>query len=172
MRSVGAITTAMLMAATAFGGLATAPSARASTDDVPINGTYRATSIGGWAKTNDQYANEPTVTSTWTIRSSCTTFLECTGTMTSDQGWSAPLYTHDGTIWYVKRDVPHWERCPDGTAYTGHQTYYFYAVNSEGMTQLGSPTLAGKDTTIGPSGACGQNQWLEIELPLRLDKIG
>ncbi|HUH70910.1 MAG TPA: hypothetical protein VLZ05_19760 [Mycobacterium sp.] len=172
MRSVGTIATAMLLAATAFGGLAVAPSARASKDDVPINGTYRATSIGDWAMTNEQYHNEPTVTSTWTVSSSCTTFQECTGTVTSDQGWSAPLYTHDGTIWYVKHDVPDWERCPDGTGYTGHQTYYFYEVDSQGLPQLGSATLAGKDKTIGPSGACGQNQWLDIELPFRLDKIG
>jgi hypothetical protein len=32
--------------------------------------------------------------------------------------------------------------------------------------------LAGKNKTVGPSGACGQNQWLTIELPMRLDKIG
>jgi hypothetical protein len=25
---------------------------------------------------------------------------------------------------------------------------------------------------VGPSGACGQNQWLSIEMPMRLDKIG
>jgi len=37
---------------------------------------------------------------------------------------------------------------------------------------IGSPTLSGKDKTIGPSGACGQNQWLTVEMPLRLDKIG
>jgi hypothetical protein len=37
---------------------------------------------------------------------------------------------------------------------------------------IGSPALAGKDKTIGPSGACGQSQWLGIEMPLRLDKIG
>ena len=47
MRSVKTLTTATLLAATAFGGLGTASTARATTkEDVAINGTYRATSIG------------------------------------------------------------------------------------------------------------------------------
>jgi hypothetical protein len=172
MRLVGAITTAVLMAATVCGGLGLASPARATTkEDVALNGTYRATSIGDWATTNDQYNGEATVTSTWTISSSCVTFQECHGTLTSDQGWSAPLYMLDGIVWYAKRDVPNWERCPDGTAYTGQQTFDFYPVNSNGGFQLGSPTFAGKDNTLGPSGACGQNQWLDVTMPLRLDKI-
>ena len=90
-----------------------------------INGTYRATSIGDWAQRNDQYFGEPTVYQTWTISSSCDTFQECHGTVTSDQGWSAPTYLLDGQVWKVKRDVPNWERCQDGTAFTGQQTFYF-----------------------------------------------
>jgi hypothetical protein len=165
----------MLMATSAIGFLATASTARAITkEDVAINGTYRVTSIGNWAKINDQYNNEPTVVSTWKISTSCTTFQECNGTMTSDQGWSAPIYMLDGTMWYVKHEVPNWERCQDGTAFTGKQTYYFYPADpaGSGEFQIGSPVLAGKDKTVGPSGACGQNQWLTIDLPLRLDKIG
>ncbi len=173
MRSVGTLSTATLVAVTVIGGLGTASTARATTkEDVAINGTYRATSIGDYAKINDQYHGEATVISTWTISSSCVTFQECHGTVTSDQGWSAPLYMNDGEMWKVKRDVPDWERCADGTAYTGQQTFYFYPVNDYGGYQLGSPTMAGKDKTVGPSGACGQNQWLDIAMPLRLDKIG
>jgi hypothetical protein len=175
MRPLGTVATAMLLATSAFGLLGPASMARATTkDDVAINGTYRATSIGNWAKINDQYNNEPTVVSTWTISSSCTNFQECTGRLTSDQGWSAPIYMLDGLMWYAKHDVPNWERCEDGTAFTGQQTFYFYPVDPAGSGEfhLGSPTLAGKDKTVGPSGACGQNQWLDIELPLRLDKIG
>ncbi|MCV7260181.1 hypothetical protein [Mycobacterium shimoidei] len=168
-----AITAAITLAATVFGSSATAPPAGATTkEEVAINGTYRATFIGDLAKTNDQYHVEPTVISTWTISSSCATFQECTGTVTSDQGWTAPTYTHDGQLWYLKRDVPDWERCPDGTAYTGQQTYMFYAVDSNGYPKLGSPTFAGKDKTVGPSGACGVNKWLDITMPFRLDKIG
>jgi hypothetical protein len=175
MRPLGTVATAIVVATSAFGILGPASTARATTkDDVAINGTYRATSIGNWAKINDQYNNEPTVVSTWTISSSCTNFQECTGHLTSDQGWSAPIYMLDGVMWYVKHDVPNWERCEDGTAFTGQQTYWFYPVDPAGSGEfkLGSPVLAGKDKTVGPSGACGQNQWLDIVLPLRLDKIG
>lgn len=172
MRSVETLTAATLVAATVFGGLATASTAQATTkEEVAINGTYRATSIGDYAKLNDQYFGEATVIQTWTISSSCVTFQECHGTVTSDQGWSAPLYMNDGQMWKIKRDVPDWERCEDGRAYTGQQTFYFYPVDANGEYQVGSPTMAGKDKTVGPSGACGQNKWLDIMMPLRLDKL-
>jgi hypothetical protein len=172
MRPVGTLATATLVAATVFGGLGTASTARATTkEEVAVNGTFRATSIGDYAQRNDQYFGEPTVIQTFTISSSCVTFQECHGTVVSDQGWSAPLYMEDGLMWKVKRDVPNWERCPDGTAYTGQQTFYFYPVDSNGEYKLGSPTMAGKDKTVGPSGACGQNQWLDIMMPLRLDRL-
>ncbi|WP_425518568.1 hypothetical protein [Mycobacterium spongiae] len=164
---------AILLAANIVSGSRTlAPGHATTKEDVAINGTYRATSIGDWAKTNDSYHDEATVVSIWTISSSCTTFQECTGTVSSDQGWTAPTYTHDGIAWYVKHDVPNWEPCDDGTSYTGRQTFYFYPVNDTGMPEIGSPTFAGKDKTIGPSGACGVNKWLHIELPFRLDRIG
>jgi hypothetical protein len=175
MRSAGTITTAILLAANVFGMLGLVSTARATTkEDVAINGTYKVTSNGNWAKINDQYNYEPTVISTWTISTSCSDFYTCSGTMKSDQGWSAPIAMNDGQVWYVRRDVPNWERCQDGTAFTGQQTFDFYPVDPEGSGeyQLGSPVMAGKDKTIGPSGACGQNQWLGITLPLRLDKIG
>jgi hypothetical protein len=172
MRSLGTRTTAMVLAATAFGGLGTAATARATTkEDVAVNGTFRATSIGDYAKTNDTYNGEATVIQTWTISSSCVTFQECHGTVTSDQGWTAPAYMLDGIMWYVKRDVPNWERCADGTAFTGQQTFYFYPVDADGEFRLGSSTYAGKDKTVGASGACGQNQWLDVTMPLRLDKL-
>jgi hypothetical protein len=37
---------------------------------------------------------------------------------------------------------------------------------------LGSPVFRGDERTIGPSGACCVNLPLDIEQPLRLDKIG
>ncbi len=172
MRSASAIAVTTLLAANVFGALVMAPSAHATTkEDVAINGRYRATSIGEWAKTNERYHDEATVTSIWTISSSCSTFQECRGTVVSDQGWSAPLEMHDGVAWYVRHDVPNWETCPDGTSFTGHQTFYFYPVNTSGTPEIGSPVLAGKDKTIAASGACRINQWLDIELPFRLDKI-
>ena len=175
MRPLGTVATAMLLAASAVGFVGPASTARADTkEDVAINGTYRVTSIGNWAKLNDQYNGEPTTVQTWTLSSTCTTFQECDGTVKSDEGWSARLYMLDGTSWFARREVPNWERCQDGTAFTGKQTFSFYPVNPDGSgeTKLGSPILAGKNKTVGPSGACGQNQWLTIELPMRLDKIG
>jgi hypothetical protein len=172
MRSVRTLTTATLVAATVFGGLCAAPTAQAITkEDVAINGTFRATSIGDWAQRNDQYFGEPTVYQTWTISSSCVSTQECHGTVTSDQGWSAPLYLLDGEMWKLRREVANWERCEDGTAFTGQQTFFFYPVNDNGGYQLGSKTFSGKDKTVGPSGACGQNQWLDITMPLRLDQL-
>jgi hypothetical protein len=170
MRSMGTVSSATLMATMVIGGLGMAPSARA--DGNPINGTYIATSVGEWAKTNEVFHDEATVRSTWTITSSCETAQDCSGQVTSDQGWSARLYTHDGTLWYVRRDVPHWEECPDGTAVTGQQTFTFTPAGPDGLVQQGSSTLAGQDKTIGPSGACGINRWLVVQMPFRLDKIG
>jgi hypothetical protein len=174
MRPLGIVATAMLMASSVFGVLGLASSAQAKTPaDIAINGTYRAMSIGNWAKINQQYNGEPTVTATWTISSTCTTMEDCTGTVTSDQGWTAPLTMTDGMVWYVKHNVPNWERCEDGNAFTGQQTFWFYPVEAEtGQVQIGSPVMSGKDKTIGPSGACGQNKWLTVELPFKLDKVG
>jgi hypothetical protein len=176
MRPRGTVSAAMLLAANAVAFVSPASMAHAITkEDVAINGTYRVTSIGNWAQINDQFNNEPSTVQTWTLSTSCSTFQECKGTMRSDEGWSAPIYMHDGELWYVKHDVPNWEKCQDGTAYTGKQVFTFYPADPTGTTgyfQYGSPVLAGKNKTVGPSGACGQNQWLTIELPLRLDKIG
>ena len=169
--SAASIRNATLVAAIAVGGWVTTPPARASSDDVAINGRYAATSLGNWAKTNDAFHNEATVRSVWTLSSSCTTAQDCTGQMSSDQGWSAPLYTHDGQMWYVKHDVPDWERCSDGSTNTGHQVFTFSPVDANGNVQDGSSTLAGVDKTVGPSGACRVNKWLAIEMPFRLDKI-
>ncbi|KAA8969999.1 hypothetical protein [Mycobacterium sp.] len=168
MRIIGTLSAATLLIS---GGVAAAPTAQAADDELAINGTYRATSIGGWAKTNDQYHDEATVVSTWTITSTCTNAQVCDGTVTSDQGWSAPLTVRDGVLWKVAHDVPNWEKCADGSSYPGHQLYFFYPVDAYGQQQIGSATLAGFDKTVGPSGACGRNQSLVIEMPFRLDRI-
>ncbi|MDT5048904.1 MAG: hypothetical protein QOG75_4798 [Mycobacterium sp.] len=175
MRPLGTVATAMLLAASAVGFVGPASTARAITkEEVAINGTYRVTSIGNWAKINDQFNGQPTTVQTWTLSSTCTTFQNCDGTLKSDEGWSARLYMLDGVMWYARQEVPNWERCQDGSAFTGKQTFSFYPVDPDGSGEfkIGSPVLAGKNKTVGPSGACGQNQWLAIELPMRLDKIG
>ena len=93
MRPFGTVATAMLLAASAIGIVGPAPMARAYTkEEVALNGTYRVTSIGNWAKHNEQYNGEPTTVQTWTLSSTCATYLECDGTMKSDEG-GAPAYT-------------------------------------------------------------------------------
>ncbi|KLO40089.1 hypothetical protein ABW17_18075 [Mycobacterium nebraskense] len=149
-----------------------APTATGSGDDWGLNGTYLATSNGDWAKTNDIYHNEASVRSKWTISTTCSTPLECTGRVTSDLGWSADVGLH-GSEYVVKRDVPNWEPCPNGGARMGHQIYRFYPVDERGWlaTNSTSTVLAGVDQTSGDSGACGINKALVITLPFRLDKV-
>lgn len=147
------------------------PSAWASGDEWGLNGTYAATSNGDWAKTNDIFHNEATVRGKWTISTTCTTPVECTGRVVSDQGWSADVNLH-GSEYVVKRDIPNWEPCPTGAARTGHQIYRFYPVDESGMVDWASTVLAGIDLTSGDSGACGVNKALVISVPFRLEKVG
>jgi hypothetical protein len=149
------------------------PAASASIDDYALNGTFIATSNGDWAKTRDSYHAEATVRSTWTIASTCNDAYDCTGHVSSDKGWSAPI-RRDDTTWIVDRDIPNWEPCPDGTAHPGHQKYRFYQVDSSGFQDLTgqSPVFAGEDKTVGQSGACGVSKWLTIRMPFSLQRIG
>jgi hypothetical protein len=178
MRPISTVAGATLMGTALVCGVGISPSAQATDGDFSINGTYSATSDGPYATTDYAFHKEETVRSTWTITSKCTTDVTCTGRVTSDQGWSAPLYT-EGHVWYVQRDVPNWETCPDGTTFTGHQTFMFYPANADGVTQIGSPHLEGRDKTVGPPFACGgtvlglgARSMLTIVMPFQLDKIG
>lgn len=128
-----------------------------------LNGTYAATSDGQWAKTREVFHDEATITSTWTITSTCTTHVDCTGTVTSDQGWSADAH-YNGGLWFVEHDLPAWQPCGDGTTAPGEQQFTFY--------RLDATTLTGKDKTTGPSGSCGVSALLTIEMPFKLNKIG
>ncbi len=150
--------------------LVTSSSALASDGDWGLNGTYVATSLGDWAKTGERYQDEATVRSTWTITTTCTSSIECTGTVTSDHGWSTPIKTTTG-LWYAKRTIANWEPCPDGTAADAVQLFRFYSVDANGMTTPEGTTFAGEDITTGPSGACGRNKSLVIRMPFRMEKI-
>ena len=164
MLAVRVIPGAMLLVAGVVAvGVGAAP--RAAATDPSLNGTYRAVSDGQWAQTNDSYWDEPTVTSTWTITSKCADPLDCTGQVVSDGGWSANLKLVD-TLWYASHQVDNWAPCPDGTAVPGKQTFKFFP------DPINPQNLKGWDETLGPSGACGHNQWLFIRLPLTLTKIG
>jgi hypothetical protein len=149
------------------------PPARATSDEWPINGTFIARSMGDWAMTRDSYHDEATVTSTWTITSTCSDPTNCTGQVISDAGWTAPLRKFAGS-WEVVRDIPNWEPCPDGTAYTGHQTIRFWGVDDDGTIMFRpaeATQFAGEDRTIGPSGACGINNWQVIRMPFTMRKV-
>ena len=77
----------------------------------PRSGRGTAFSDGQWAKTNDSYHDEASVTQTWTITSTCTTYQDCTGTVTSDQGWSSANLVYMSGRWKVSHTVENWERC-------------------------------------------------------------
>ncbi|OBF18550.1 hypothetical protein [Mycobacterium sp. ACS4331] len=140
--------------------------APASAQEWGINGTFITSSNGDWARVNDRYEDQPRVVSTWTISTSCTSPTDCAGTVTSDQGWTAPIYTTNG-LWYIKRAVPNWRYCADGVPVEGLQTYMFHPVTADGRYDYtyASGEFAGEDRTIGPSGSCGRNQWPVIRIP-------
>lgn len=167
MRFAGVVASVLTAAAALSSGWATTATAEPYppplAKPVPLNGTYRATSDGAWAKLNHQMHNQETVISTWTITTTCTTPVDCTGTVSSDQGWSAPIVLRS-SMWLVTRTVENWEVCPDGTAFPGRQQFKFY--------QEPGDSLSGWDETTGPSGACGANLWLVIDMPFTLVKIG
>jgi hypothetical protein len=161
VRAFGALASATLLAIAMIPSWRLAPSAYASSDSVALNGSYRATSDGSQAQTNYAFHDEESVTSMWTITSMCNNPVDCTGQVSSDQGWSATLRLLGGDMWIVAHDVPNWEHCQDGTAAPGHQTFKFTA----------NENLSGWDSTVGPSGACGANKWLVITMPFKLVKI-
>jgi hypothetical protein len=164
MKPLRTTTYGALVGAVLLGGI-TAPAVHASPDDVAINGTYTATSDGQWAKTNMRYHDEASVTSTWTFTTTCVSFLSCTGTVTSDQGWIGNARFMSGQ-WLVTHTVPDWERCDDGTASPGEQQFSFWP------DRKAPPNLKGWDKTIGVSGACGINKWLTVEMPFNLIPVG
>ena len=137
-----------------------------------LNGTFTATSNGEWARSNDIFHEQNSVRAIWTISSVCSYPTECTGTVTSDQGWTAPIYQTGGE-WYVKHVVPQWIPCQDGSAADGFQVFRFKRMTPDGdMTDPSSNTLIGEDATTGSSGACGRSLPILITLPFKLVKIG
>jgi len=159
---------AAVSAASVTASAAVAPPAFAS-QGWGLHGTYLAMSNGQWAKTNDTYRDATSVTATWTIVTSCSYPTECTGTVTTDQNWTATIYQKSG-LWYVKRSVHGWQHCPDGSAGDGFQEYKFWPAGQDGTVDEQSSTFFGEDHTMGPSGACGTSKPLVITMPFRLVK--
>jgi hypothetical protein len=142
-------------------GLFAAPVAHADFDDIEINGTFTAFSDGQNARTNDRFHDEASVTATWTVSSTCQNFLDCTGRVVSDQGWVADL-TYLDNRWRAVHVIDGWEKCDDGSTAPGEQYFSFY------RDPLNPSRFVGWDKTLGPSGACGKNQWLAVEMPFTL----
>ncbi len=156
---------AALTAVTAVATLTIATSAvtHAASCDRPINGVYTATSDGRWAKTREVFHDEATVVTVWTITSACDDVMHCAGTVASQQGWTSDLRCRSGQ-WYASHRVENWQHCPDGRITPGDQTFRFWRVTEE------PESFDGYDRTIGPSGGCGVNLWLTVEMPFTLTK--
>lgn len=159
------IAVATLAAAMAAAAVLSSPPANADYFcDQPINGVYSAVSDGQWAKTREVYRDEATVRAVWTIESVCDDFMSCRGSVVTDQGWSSPLACSAGS-WTVLRQHPDWQPCPDGSTTPGEQRYAFY-IDRDDRSQF-----KGSDRTVAPSGGCGVNLPLTVELPFRLTPV-
>jgi hypothetical protein len=90
-------------------------------------------------------------------------FQDCTRRVPSDQGWSGDLMYMSGR-WKVTRTVPDWEPREDGRAVPGEQAFTFWKSYRDQQ-------LIGWDQTLGPSGGCGFNKWLNVTMPLRLTPV-
>lgn len=164
MRATGRAVAATFVAMSWLGA---ASATAGAADGIALNGTYRAVSDGIWAKTNDRFHDESTVTTTWTVTSTCATFQDCTGRVVSDAGWSANLHYRSGQ-WRVDREVIDWQHCPDGSTAPGTQSFTFAPARADDVDQS---KLLGWDNTTGPSGACGVNQWFNITMPFTLTAL-
>lgn len=162
---IGAVAASVVVA----GGVA--GPASATNWGVELNGRFLVTSNGDWAKTNEVFHDEKTKRQVWTVTSVCESPAYCTGHIVSSEGWETDgHYTADR--WVVRRTVPNWAPCYDGTFASGMEEFRFWPVDANGLryTTDGS-TFGGVDNTRTVSGACGRNNPLIIELPLRLQRI-
>lgn len=158
------VTRAAWAIAAVLGAVALSPQAAADVDDLELHGVFTAFSDGQNARTNDRFHDEASVTTTWTVDSTCQNFLDCTGQVRSDQGWTADLKYDDG-VWRATHVVDGWEKCADGSTVSGEQAFSFH------RDPANPSRFAGWDKTLGPSGACGKNAWLAIEMPFVLTPV-
>lgn len=169
LRAPAVATTAAVAMLTAVSPCAIA---HADHPDWGLNGTYTATSNGEWARKNEVFYDQDSRRSIWIINTVCSYPGECTGTVRSDENWSAPVYQRS-SVWYVKHPIDNWVPCPDGSTAPGLQTFRFKAMTADGANaDPASTTLVGEDITTGPSGACGLNKPVYINMPFKLVKTG
>ncbi|OCB16170.1 hypothetical protein A5717_05055 [Mycolicibacterium porcinum] len=162
----------VLIAAATVAALTSAPTAAAAFCDPTLNGAYRAVSDGTWAKTNEIFHDEPTVTSIWTVQTTCSSeTYDCAGEVRSSQGWNAPIRCDSAGLWSVRRQFDRWEPCHDGTAAQADQLLYFSPDLSGSPSFNEVSSFSGWDRTVGVSGGCGINRPLVIEMPFQLTRI-
>jgi hypothetical protein len=144
---------------------------------IELNGTYQVMSDGQWATRGAApgggtvYIDQKSTTETWTVRTSCASAIECSGTVESSLGWTGTIRLDD--YWYVDHEVPNWLPCPDGTSVSGHQKFIlmgFDPARNERRSKI-TDFLMGRNHTKAPSGACGRNQPLVIEMPVKAVKL-
>jgi hypothetical protein len=161
---------AALTAATVLGSVGVAAPAQAAFEESALSGTYEVLSDGEFAKTNDVFFDEQTETQTWTASTTCISPIECTGSVTSSQGWTGTARLD--AFWYVERDIPNWAPCPDGTFATGRQMFILTMWDRMTEEQTYDPSfLQGRNVTKTASGSCGKNQPLVIELPVSVRRV-
>ncbi|BBZ68752.1 hypothetical protein MINS_41810 [Mycolicibacterium insubricum] len=167
----GRLAAVLLLATAAVAAVAAAPEAVAALCAPLPNGRFTAVSDGVWAKTNEVFRDEQTVTSTWTLSSWCDESHNCAGSVVSSDGWSAELTCAAAGQWSVRRQHPTWVPCPDGSTAAANQLYYFAPdlVGAPSYDAIRSYT--GWDRTVGESGGCGVNLPVVIELPFTLKAI-
>lgn len=166
-----ATATIFLASAAAVAAIGGAPVATAGFCDPLLNGNFSATSDGVWAKTNDIYHDEKTVTDTWAIETACTPAGDCAGTIASSQGWKAPIVCESAGLWHIRRHLDQWEPCSGGTPAPGDQLLYFSPDLSGSPSFDAVKTFSGWNRTVGTSGNCGINEPLVIEMPLQVTLI-
>lgn len=174
MRAVDVGAAAAAIALIASLGTATPAQAQFGTD---LNGSYQVMSDGEWATKaaapggGAVFYDQQTVTETWTVDTSCASPIECNGTVSSSLGWTGTARLDD--FWYVDHVIPNWLPCPDGSFAPGHQKFILWGFDpttNERQTK-NMALLAGRNQTKSPSGACGRNQPLVIEMPVKMVKL-
>ncbi len=130
-----------------------APAVASPPSDVAINGTYTAFSDGDWAKKNQVYYNELPVMSTWTVTSTCRTFMDCTGQVTTSQGWTGELKYRAGQ-WVVFHTVEGWVKCvaPQRSPVSNtSRSGWIRPIrhNLSAWTRLSAPPAAPAASTVG-----------------------
>ena len=160
--------------------LGTATPASASDFGIALNGTYRVMSDGEWAMRNagpfgmggaQSFFDQQTVVETWTVTTDCVSPIECSGEVRSDRGYTATIRLDD--YWIIDHDVPNWLPCPNGTFAPGHQKFIVMGFNPATNQRINSITdfLVGRNITKGASGACGRNQPVVVEMPVKMQRI-